>query len=57
MTLADAIAEARAIDGRAIAGLLPPPEDTLRAFELVEYFAQVVDEAPELCTYIVESLQ
>jgi len=57
MTLAEAIQEARAIDGRAVADLLPPPEDMLRAFELVEYFADAVDERPALCTYIVESLR
>lgn len=50
MNLDEAIAEARAIDGRALGGLIPPPDDALRAIDLVEYFdaaceAETTEEA------------
>ena len=44
--IAGPVAEARAINGRAVADVLPPTEDALRCFELVEYFDQVVQAEP-----------
>lgn len=62
MKIADAIAEAKAIDGRAVAGVIPPIEDSLRAMELVDVFADLVDAEPTeerkctLATLIVKRL-
>lgn len=62
MRIADAITEARAIDGRAVSGLLPPIEDVLRAMELDQVFADLVDAEPteerkcNLATLIVHRL-
>lgn len=46
MKISEAIQEARAIDGRAASGLIPPLEDALRAMELMEYFAEVIAAEP-----------
>lgn len=62
MTLAEAMHEARAIDGRALGGLIAPVEDILRAMELVEYFDAVVQDETnevqraELAKWIVSRL-
>lgn len=46
MKLADALAEAHAIDQRALGALLPSTEDILRAMDLVQFFADKVEAEP-----------
>ena len=41
-TIAGPVAEARAIDGRAVASILPPTEDALRVFDLIDVFDELV---------------